>query len=266
MKGVRLGAKILRTLIKDRMQYPDRLIADTFAIVARCGILLLLYWYVFNLNGGTVNGIPYAIAAWSMFLYFAFSTLRLRDLSSEIMRDVQSGNVEVLLSKPVSYIAYRMWWQIGAGLYPFIVISITASIALAFIIGIPETMSIGLFVPTLIVTMLAAALLSLIIYTIVGLLAFWIEEIKPVFWMVDKAVMIMGGSYLPVALFPPLLYKLAVYSPFGASQFMTHTVYASWQTQWPTLIGFQLAWIVILGLVMIVMFTRARHKVSVNGG
>lgn len=248
------------------MQYPDRLIADTFAIVARCGVLLILYWYVFNLNGGSVNGTPYAIAAWSMFLYFAFSTLRLRDLSSEIMKDVQSGNVEVLLSKPVSYVAYRMWWQLGSGLYPFIVVTAIGAIALALIVGIPATMSFAIFVPTLLATMIFAALLSLIIYMIVGLLAFWIEEIKPIFWMVDKAVMILGGSYLPVALFPTLLYKFAIYSPFGASQFMTHAVYASWQTDWMLMIALQVSWILILGVVMIAVFLRARHRVSVNGG
>lgn len=248
------------------MQYPGRLIADTFALVARCGVLLILYWYVFKLNGGIVNGTTYIIVAWSMFFYFAFSTLRLRDISKTIAQDVRSGNVEVLFSKPIFYLGYRIWWQIGSGLYPFIVALILGSIAIASIVGIPETMTLTIFLPTLLLVFIGASVLSLILYSIVGLLSFWIEEINPVFWIVDKAVMILGGSYLPVALFPSFMYKLAIYSPFGASQFITHTVYEKWQLEWIMLVGIQMFWIIALTLVIFVMFSKAKKMISVNGG
>jgi ABC-type uncharacterized transport system permease subunit len=71
---------------------------------------------------------------------------------------------------------------------------------------------------------------------------------------------------LPVALFPSLMYKFALYSPFGASRFMTHTVYESWRGDWYILVGIQLFWIIVLGSVMSIMFKKARERVSVNGG
>ena len=266
MKEIRLATKILKTLVKDRIQYPDRLVVDTIGVLARCGILLILYWYVFKLSNGVINGTTFLFAAWSIFFYFSFSVLRLRDISREIMKDIQTGNVEVLFSKPISYLSYRMWWQVGSGIYSFVVITLFAVIALFFIIGLPPTMTIGIFIPTLILTFICGAILSLFLYTIVGLLSFWIEDINPVFWIVDKAVMILGGSYLPVALFPAFMFKIALWSPFGASQFVTHTVYETWQTNWYQLVGIQLFWIVLLGLVVYFMFERAKQKVSVNGG
>ena len=266
MSEIRLANKVIRTLIKDRIHYPGRLITDTSALIARCGVLLVLYWYVFQLNGGIVNGTPYVVVAWSMFFYFAFSVFHLRQIARTIMQDVQSGNVEVLFNKPISYLAYRIWWQIGSGLYPFLVATVIGSIALWLIVGFPATMTIGIFLPTMLLVFIGASALSLVLYSIVGLLAFWIEEINPVFWIVDKAVMILGGSYLPVALFPDFMYKLALYSPFGASQFVTHTVYESWQNNWYVLIGIQVFWILVLSLIMFVMFKKAREKVSVNGG
>jgi ABC-2 type transport system permease protein len=182
------------------------------------------------------------------------------------MQDVQSGNVEVLFNKPVSYLMYRIWWQIGSGLYSFLVAAIFGTLALSLIVGVPATMTIGIFVPTVLLVLLCSSILSLILYSIVGLLAFWIEDVNPVFWIIDKAVMILGGSYLPVALFPPLMYKIALYSPFGASQFVTHTVYESWQSNWYNLIGIQLFWILALGFIMSILFAEARKRVSVNGG
>ncbi len=266
MKRIRFARKIVTTLLRDRTQYRGRLFVDTMSLIARCGVLLVLYYYVFELKGGEVNGSPFILIAWSMLFYFIFMTFRLRDISREIMRDVQSGTVEILFSKPVSYIAYKIWWQIGSGIYSFLVAVVIGSIALMSIVGIPSTMSIVSFVPTLLIVLVGGILLSLLIYTIVGLLSFWIEEVSPIFWIVDKAVMILGGSYLPIALFPDFMYKLALYSPFGASQFVTHTVYEPWQSNWYVLVGIQYTWVLVLSIVTLIMFTYARQKVSVNGG
>jgi ABC-2 type transport system permease protein len=248
------------------MYYPGRLIVDIFGIIARCGVLLVLYWYVFRLNNGVINNTTFIIAAWSMFFYFGFSVFRLRDISRMIMQDVQSGNIEVLFSKPISYLSYRIWWQIGLGLYPFLTISFIGTLILVMIIGFPATMSAGIFIPTLALVILLGTILSLFLYSAVGLLAFWIEDINPAFWIVDKAVMILGGSYLPVALFPDFMYKIAFWSPFGASQFITHTVYETWATEWAIKIGIQVFWIFIIAMIISILFVKARKKVSVNGG
>jgi ABC-2 type transport system permease protein len=266
MKAIRLASKILKTLTKDRIHYPGRLVVDIFSVIARFGVLILLYAYVFRINGGTINNTTFVVAAWSMFFYFSFMILGLRNISRLIMQDVKSGNVEVLFSKPISYLFYRFWWQIGLGLYSFVIITIVGALALYLAIGFPTTFGTSVFLSTVLFAFLGGVILSLILYSVVGLLAFWIEDINPVFWIVDKAVMILGGSYLPVALFPPLMYKIALYSPFGASQFLTHTVYESWQTNWYELLGIQLLWCVALGLTLYFMFKGAKKKVSVNGG
>ena len=266
MKGTRLAFKIMKTLVKDGIHYPGRLIVDTFGVIARCGVLLVLYSYVYKLNNGVINGTTFIFAAWSIFFYFSFSVLRLRDVSRLIMQDVRSGNVEVLFSKPISYLSYRIWWQIGSGLYSFVVITIFAALALILIVGLPPTMTIGIFIPTFILTFLCGSVLSLFLYSIIGLLSFWLEDVNPVFWIVDKAVMILGGSYLPVALFPDFMYKIALYSPFGASIFVSHTVYESWQTNWYQLVGIQLFWIFVFGVGIYYMFKMAKERVSVNGG
>ncbi|MFW5853241.1 MAG: hypothetical protein ACOCU8_01200 [Patescibacteria group bacterium] len=266
MKAIRLGSKILITLIRDRIFYPGRLVMDTASIMARCGVLLVLYWYVYQMNDGVINNTTFEVVAWSMFFYFTFSVFRLRDIARLIMQDVQSGNVEVLFSKPVSYLYYRMCWQVGLGLYSLIFISIIGTTLLALIVGLPETVFIGSFIPSFLTVVVLGTVLSLFLYSLVGLLAFWIEDVNPVHWIVDKFVMILGGSYLPIGLFPDFMYKVAVYSPFGATQFITHTVYEDWSTGWLFKVGLQLFWIIILALITFLVFIKAKEKVSVNGG
>lgn len=253
-------------MIRDRMAYPGRLIVDTFGIVARCGVLLFLYQYIFKIKGGQINGINFTTASWSMFLYFSFMTLRLRDISSFIMQDIKSGTIEILLAKPINYLLYRIWWQIGAGVYPFLVVSFFGSILLAFLVGVPSTMLSLFFLLSFSLTFIFSIIISVLIYSLIGLLAFWIEDIKPLFWIVDKTVMVLGGSYLPVALFPPLMYQIALWSPFGAAQFITHTVYTTWRFDYLKMFGIQILWIVILTGIVSIVFRRAHKKVSVNGG
>ena len=266
MKALRLAGKIISTLIKDRIHYPGRLLADTLSFSARCGLLLALYWYVFRWKGGSINGASFPPAAWSMFFYFVFMILYARNNARMISADVRSGSIELLLAKPISYFWYRCVWQIGYGVYPFLSIGVIGSLVLALSVGIPSTMAAASFIPTSILAFAGSLILTLILYGLIGVLAFWIEDINPFYWMVDKAVMILGGSYLPIALFPPLMYKIAVLSPFGASQLLSHAPTLQWAEEWPRLLAIQACWIISLGLALRFILSAARRKLSVNGG
>jgi ABC-2 type transport system permease protein len=257
---------MVSTLVKERFQEPSRLFADTLTTFTRCGILLALYWHVFKLNGGVINGTTFLLTSWSMLFYFLLTLFSLRLIARKIMEDVQTGSVEVIFTKPISYLSYRMWSQVGFGVYSFFIVSIVAIPLWIVIAGVPATMTTSFFIPTALLSLVLGCVLSLLVSTVVGLSAFWIEDANPVFWIIDKSVMILGGSYLPIALFPPLMYKLSVYSPFGAIYFITHTVYPSWRTEWPLLIAIQIFWIIVIVLVAYIVFQSVKKKVSVNGG
>lgn len=267
MKEIRLASKIISTLVKDRMREPIRLVIDTASVVIRSAVVLILYWYVFHLNNsGLVNGATYSVVVWGTFFSFAFSVLQLRGVATTISKDVKSGNIELLLSKPVSYLLYRVWWQIGSTLYPFIIASVFGFFALVFAVGVPASMQLAIFLPSFLAAFVLGTALSLVIYMTIGLLAFWMEETRPVFWIVDKTIMILGGLYLPIAFLPKSIYNFSVYSPFGASRLIAHTVYDSWKLDWAKFIGVQLAWLLLFYLVVWVLFSRAKRRVSVNGG
>ena len=266
MSTLRLSTTLLRILVKDRVYYPAQLITDTIAMIIRCGILLVLYWYLFQHQGGTIAGLDYPTAAWSMFLYFCLMTLRTRSITQDIMRDITSGTIEILFSKPFHYLWYRTLWQIGSGLYSTLVNTSLGTLLLLGTAGLPATMLTPFFWGSLLIVLPLSLIIDFQIYIIVGLLAFWIEDVTPAFWIVDKTVMLLGGSYLPVALFPDWLYTLALWTPFGAARFVTHTVYQNWPDKMLLAIGLQVGWIIILGSGVAVIFHYAQRRVSVNGG
>ena len=97
-------------------------------------------------------------------------------------------------------------------------------------------------------------------------MAFFIQDIRPIHWIVDKFVMILGGSYLPISMFPNFMKVIAFASPFGAINFASSTVYESWNNEFFLRISLQLIWIVFFGILLNYIFVKSKEKAMINGG
>lgn len=265
MKKTNFPLTVIKIFMKNQMQNKTYILLDLFNMIARCLIVFLLYGYVFKISGGSIDNVDYVTTLWSMFIYFCIMTFNIRKIYKLIMDDVKNGNVEMFLNKPVNYVVLTFYKIIGQGIYSFVVISVIGAIAMMLLVGVPNV-NLLIFIPTFIITFLLGNFLGLIMYAIIGLLSFFMQDVRPIYWIADKFVMVLGGSYLPVALFPPFMKLLAFISPFGAINFTTSTVYSTWNTEFGIRIGLQVIWIVIFGLLLIYVYKKAREKAMINGG
>lgn len=265
MKRIRLAFTTIKIFMKNQMQDRTYLLLDIFHMFSRCIIVFLLYAYIFNLSGGVINGVDYKTTMWSMFIYFCIMTLNIRRIDSTIMDEIKSGNVEMYMNKPTGYLTISFMKVVGRGLFSFIVISLIGSIIMFLLLGLPN-INPYIFIPSLIITFLLGQILGLLVYGIIGLMAFFIEDIRPIHWIIDKFVMILGGSYLPISLFPKFLKIAAYYSPFGAINFATSTVYESWNNEFLIRIAMQVGWIIIFGIIISVIYKKTKEKAMINGG
>lgn len=265
MSAIKTFFNMTKIFMKNQIQDKTYVLHDFFNMFSRCIIVFMLYGYVYKVNNGSINGSDYTTVMWSMFIYFCVMTFNIRKIYKLIMDDVKSGNVEMFLNKPFDYIAFNFCKIIGQGLYSFVIISILGVIFMSLFIGIPNV-DLLIFVPTFIITFFLGIILALFIYSIIGLLSFFIQDVRPIYWIVDKLVMILGGSYLPVALFPSILKIFAFISPFGAINFTSSTVYSSWNSEFIVRILLQVGWIVIFGLILYYVYEKVREKTMINGG
>jgi ABC-2 type transport system permease protein len=252
--------------LKDVSEGIKKMFADLVITIMRFGITIWLYASLFQYKGGEIFGINLQIAAWSMFFYFFFMTINPRTIASEIQKDIQSGKVEVILSKPVNYIYYKLGEYLGNRFYPFIFNSIIGTFCMIFFLGIPQNILSLNFLFTFPIVFVLCFILSFQIFTILGFLSFWMQDISPVRWIVDKFVMMLGGAYLPIAFFPVIMQKLALYSPIGASQFISWTAYPNWSNIYLKMISLQLFWVFVFGFILYITQKNAFKKLSVNGG
>lgn len=265
MKRIRFALTVIKIFMKNQMQDRTNLILDVFNMVSRCLIVFLLYAYIFKLNGGAINGIDYKTTMWSMFIYFCIMILNIRRLDNIIMNEVKSGNVEMFMNKPTNYLLISFMRVIGQGIFSFLFISILGSIIMALFVGIPN-LNLPIFIPTFIITLFLGQVLGLLVYGIIGLMAFFIQDVRPIHWIVDKFVMILGGSYLPISMFPNFMKLIAYASPFGAINFASSTVYDSWNNEFITRILLQLTWIFVFGVLMNYIYKKSKEKAMINGG
>ncbi len=265
MKKIRFALTTIKIFMKNQMQNKTYLLLDMINMLSRCVIVFLLYGYVFSLNDGNINGLDYKTSLWSMFIYFCIMTLKIRNIDTSIMNDVKSGNVEMFMNKPISYVIYSFYRTLGQGLYSFLVISFVGTILMIMFVGLPNV-TLSVFIPIIILTLILGMVLGLLMYSIIGLISFMIQDIRPIHWIVDKLVMVLGGSYLPVAMFPNFMKLFAYISPFGAVNFATSTVYNDWNDQFIIRIGIQILWILISYLILKLVFRKVKIKSMVNGG
>ena len=109
---------------KDVSESSAKIFADLMITSMRFGVVVWLYSYLFLYKGDTIMGVNLQTVAWSMFVYFVFMFLNPRYVSTEIQKDIQSGKIEILLSKPVSYIYYKLGEFLGNRFFTFTISSL----------------------------------------------------------------------------------------------------------------------------------------------
>ena len=113
----------------------------------------------------------------------------------------------------------------------------------------------------------AAAALIAGLYLWIGVLAFWLEDVSPVFWVVQKLLFVFGGLMLPIELYPRAMQIAAAWTPFpvmlaGPASFVLRQSAADWLT----LALEQLAWGGAMAFVVWWTFRRASATLTINGG
>lgn len=109
--------------------------------------------------------------------------------------------------------------------------------------------------------------LDFLIYFVIGILAFWIEDISAFNWIYAKMQMVFGGVVLPITLFPDALQKITLYLPFSQLYYGASRLIVDFQ--FSLLVQFfltQIAWIFVLFLLTYFLFKKAMKYVSINGG
>ena len=183
---------------------------------------------------------------------------------AELQESIRRGDVVCRIGRPVSYLGAAFAEALGLLAVRAPLLAATAwACAFAFTGWMPPLVPLAWTLPF----GFAAAALIAAMYLWIGVLAFWLEDVSPVFWVVQKLQFVFGGLMLPIQLYPHAMQVAAAWTPFPAmlakpASFVLRQSGAGW----PALAVEQSAWGGAIALALWWAFRRARATLTINGG
>lgn len=255
--------KVMIISMKNSTTYLKDFILGNSFIILIITVYILLWSNLYSQNVKT--GFTFKELIWYLIINQIIFSNNM-DLFKRIENDIKSGNIAYHLNKPYSYPIFMLFDSLGKVLLTFVTNLAMGLILGILFIGILPSFTLINFIPILIM-MLLGVILNLIIYILISLTSFWLEENKPFIWVYRQFIFAFGGFLVPLTLFPPKLYKLMVNLPWTYVSFHPSSSAVKF-----TLSGFlntvcwQLSYIAFFSIITLLVFKKGAEALNVNGG
>ncbi|MGI6081758.1 MAG: ABC transporter permease [Limnochordia bacterium] len=255
--------RIAEISLKNRVVYlADHLAGSIFLI-----LILFIFsqlWKTVLGAGGDIAGLDGARMLWYMVFteVIALSTPGSHTLVSE---EVKSGDLAYKLVRPYSYTLYYFAAHCGEFLIRFIT-NLTVGATFAYLAMGPLAVEWATLGWVLLGFALSVAINFLVCFAL-ALMAFWLEDNRPFFWILNKMVFIFGGLFVPVEAYPEGLRRISYLLPlrYGFSAPARLVVRFDYPFLRQMLAG-QLIWVTVLAVLVAAMFRKGVRRVHVHGG
>ena len=256
---------ILKTSACQQWVYRSELLARTVQIALFVGVFMALWSTAYAVSGQErLAGFTRAEMVW----YFAMTETIILSSSrifADIAEAVRAGELAYTLARPTSYPFFQVASSLGNSVPRFFLNLVVASAVVA--IG---TQQIAGSLPGLagfLILAAAALLLDALAGVLIGLAAFWIEEVSPIFWIYQKLLFTVGGMFLPLEFFPAGLRDVVRWLPF---QFITYAPARTLVKFDPAFVAQalagQLAYLALFTALVALVWWRATRRLVVHGG
>lgn len=254
------------TAFQSRLAYRNEIWAGMFGelvfMFARIAIWVSVFAGSASVDGVTLpQMITYALLAGPL-LYWDYSRL-LNDVGVA----VKSGDVAVYLLKPLHYPFYLLANHCGNVVFDLLTVTLPVALVVAFTVGLAPPASLFHALAFLPFWALSFMLLFLLT-TLLGLAAFWLMTTQSLDWFFNSIMTLLSGGLVPLWFFPAWLAAIAGHLPFAWVSYYPAAVYVGKLGIAETLLYFAigLAWLAALALALVWLWSRARHRLIVQGG
>ncbi len=256
---------ISKMIILEKLQY----FLSSFSSLVTVLMFIYIYLQVWNnmyasdelIAGYTLNQMIWYIAITEIL----WQTIRPRRMSKELSSDIRSGKIAYILNKPLNYCLYELFKYIGESSIEILFFLFIGLPVIYLIIGPLYTFKIISLLPVLII-LVFSILITGIVYITISLSAFWIGDNKPVFWIYEKFVLLIGTIF-PVEIFNKSLQRLIKFTPVYSTIYSVAKLVVdfSW-SKFIELLIIQIIYLIVMLLVCMVVYKKGVKKLNVNGG
>jgi len=237
------------------------------------GVMIAIFMFVFvslwravyAVGGqGTIAGFRLSQVIW----YLAMTETVILSGSrifEEISAAVKSGDLAYTLVRPYSYLGFEIAHSLGRSL-PRVGLNLaTASLVILPFVRRVETSVPGAF--GFLVLAAGGLILDAAIAVLIGLGAFFVEEVQPLHWIYSKLLMSVGGMFLPLDLFPGWLREISNWLPFRLIIYAPARTFVAFERGFflRALAG-QVVYLSALGCILALVWRWGRRRLVMHGG
>jgi len=262
---------VSRYLACARMQFFTVLTYRTDYLLTAALLLVQVYllrvvWTAVYADRGVADGIAIhtviAYATLATVQYTLFSPWRF----SQIPERVREGKVAMDLLRPVGFCAQMLAGQVGgtAAMLPFLALALPFALLVGGAAAPPSALAAAGYAVSLALAYTISQLLALL----VGMVAFWTVENTGIFMIYRVAAQFLSGALVPLWFMPGPLRIVAQLLPFQATAYTPTATYLG-QIHGSGLavaLGVQALWVGLLAGLARLVWSRAVHRVVVQGG
>lgn len=256
------------TAFQSRLVYRNQvwsgMFGDLVFIFARIAIWTSLYT---TMGTASVDGvtlpqmITYALLAGPV-LFWDYQRLLY-----EVGETVKSGDIAIYLLKPLHYPGYLLANHFGNFAFELLIMTLPVVVIVALTFGILPPASLFHGLAFLAYWALSFAMLFVLV-TLLGLAAFWLMTAQSLDWFFNAIMTLLSGGLVPLWFFPGWLAAIAGHLPFAWVCYYPAAVYLGQIDPAGALLyfGIGLVWLLGLGLGLAALWSKARHRLIVQGG
>lgn len=235
-------------------------------VFLRIWIFTQLYEVTYKtVHAHQISGFTIAMVVWSLMLVQSLSTSTKPSIARKIQDEIKEGTIDLKICRPYSFMFFYFFEMLGKFFSSATVNLLVGFLAVFILVG-PIKLTIAGLVFGLIL-LFFGILLDFLTHYIIGLLAFWIEDIQPLIWINGKATFIMGGMVFPIALFPSGFRKIVELLPFSQLYYGASRTFVSFDhSLFVKYLLTQLIWIVIYFTIATLIYRKGVRNVNINGG
>jgi len=260
------------TVFKTSFKQESKTMVNSLVSVVSFFVIIFIFrelWsYIYGTSGygETINGYSWNMMIWYLIMAEILTyAIHAKSITRSFSYDIKTGKIAYQLNKPYNYFGYQISNLSGVFSWKLCFLIPAGVVVGLILLGPIPNFSIAYILP-IFISLILAILLTCIVYGIVGLFTFWIQEATPFAWIVQKFVM-MFGLFFPPEFFPDWMQPYIIYSPIyalmsGPSKLLANF---SWELFMQVSVS-QIVYIAIFLAIGLLIFQSGTKKVYINGG
>lgn len=256
---------VMQISAQQQWAYRGELLLRSIYMVLFMGIFIALWRTALGATAsGTMEGYSLVDMAWYLAMTETIALSGSR-VYTRISQAVKAGDLAYTLTRPMSYPLFEIARSLGDSLPRFALNLLTG--ALVVMLGVRRVGGSPAGFLAFLVMAALGMVLDALIAGLIGLSAFWMEEVAPIVWIYQKLMFTVGGLFLPLEFFPQWLRSIAEWLPF---RFITNAPARAFVAfdlrETAAALAGQLAYIAVVGLGVALVWHAARRRLVVHGG